>query len=163
MNLSFAQLEGKWYCCGRAGHKSPSCRDKNKPKEDWAINKVQQGHAQAQPITSDTSTLTSVDSNKPPSSQASQQANVNLFGWAGAHIKLQFYEASEMREWILLDNQSSFTVFCNPKMVENIQMSTNGSMQLAINGGSMVTNMKADLSKWGEVNHAHHSDTYVCK
>ena len=25
VNLSFAQLEGKCYCCGRAGHKSPLC------------------------------------------------------------------------------------------------------------------------------------------
>ena len=23
--LSFAQLEGKWYCCGKAGHRSPQC------------------------------------------------------------------------------------------------------------------------------------------
>jgi hypothetical protein len=36
-------------------------------------------------------------------------------------------------------------------MVENIRMSTNGSMHLATNGGSMVTNMKADLPQWGEV------------
>jgi hypothetical protein len=150
VNLSFAQLEGKCYCCGKAGHKSPSCQDKNKPKEEWAINKAQ-SHAQAQANTSDTSTVTSVNSNNPPSSQASQQANVNQFGWTGAHMKLQFYQASEMRDWILLDNQSSVTVFCNPKMVENIRMSTNGSMHLATNGGSMVTNMKADLPKWEEV------------
>ena len=150
VNLSFAQLEGKCYCCGKAGHKSPSCRDKNKPKEEWAINKAQ-SHAQAQANTSDTSTVTSVNSNNPPSSQASQQANANQFGWTGAHMKLQFYQASEMRDWILLDNQSSVTVFCNPKMVNNIRMSTNGSMHLATNGGSMVTNMKADLPEWGEV------------
>lgn len=25
VNLSFAQLEGRCYCCGKAGHKSPSC------------------------------------------------------------------------------------------------------------------------------------------
>jgi hypothetical protein len=30
-------------------------------------------------------------------------------------------------------------------------MSTNGSMHLATNGGSMVTNMKADYPQWGEV------------
>jgi hypothetical protein len=119
VNLLFAQLEGKCYCCGRAGHKSPTCRDKNKPKEEWAINKAQQSHAQAQAATLDTSTVISVNSNNPPSSQASQQANVNQVGWAGAHVKLQFYQASEMRDWILLDNQSSVTVFCNPKMVEN--------------------------------------------
>ena len=61
------------------------------------------------------STVTSINFNNPPSSQASQQANVNRVGWAGAHIKLQFDQASEMGDWILLDNQSSVTVFCNQK------------------------------------------------
>jgi hypothetical protein len=32
INLSFAQLEGKCYCCGKTGHKSPQCRFKDKPK-----------------------------------------------------------------------------------------------------------------------------------
>ena len=45
--LSFAQLEGKCYCCGKAGHKSPECRHKEKiPCDEWAINKAQ-SHAQA--------------------------------------------------------------------------------------------------------------------
>jgi hypothetical protein len=32
INLSFAQLKGKCYCCGKAGHKSPQCQFKDKPK-----------------------------------------------------------------------------------------------------------------------------------
>jgi hypothetical protein len=36
-------------------------------------------------------------------------------------------------------------------MVENIRMSTNESMHLATNGGSMVTKVKADLPQWGQV------------
>ena len=50
VNLSFAQLEGKCYCCKRAGPKAPSCQDRNKPKEEWATNKAQQSHAQAQAL-----------------------------------------------------------------------------------------------------------------
>jgi hypothetical protein len=46
INLSFAQLQGKCYCCGKPGHKSPQCRFKDKPKLDWSINKTQQSHAQ---------------------------------------------------------------------------------------------------------------------
>jgi hypothetical protein len=30
--LSFSQLDGKCYCCGKAGHKSPNCRWNSKPK-----------------------------------------------------------------------------------------------------------------------------------
>jgi len=39
--LSFTQMEGKCYCCGKAGHKSPDCYSKSKiPREEWAINKT---------------------------------------------------------------------------------------------------------------------------
>jgi hypothetical protein len=45
--LSFAQLEGKCYCCEKLGHKSPDCRSKEKiPRDEWAINKAQQ-HVQS--------------------------------------------------------------------------------------------------------------------
>ena len=37
------------------------------------------------------------------------------------------------------------------RMVKNIRVSTNRSMHLATNSGSMVTYMKADIPKWGEV------------
>ena len=37
-DLSFAQMEGRCYCCGKPGHQSPQCRENNKPKSEWAIN-----------------------------------------------------------------------------------------------------------------------------
>jgi hypothetical protein len=109
VNLLFAQLEGKCYCCGKAGHKLPSCRDKNKPKEEWAINKAQQSHAQAT-LSSDSSAVGSVTASSTQGSQPT--SGVSQSGWAGAHIQLQFHQqAFEMRDWVLLDNQSSVTVF----------------------------------------------------
>ena len=153
VSLSFAQMEGKCYCCRKAGHKSPLCRDKNKPKEQWAINKARQSHAQA--AGSDRSTVASVDvpnqatqaTSPRPSSGGSQT------GWAGTHIDLQFHQfTDEMRDWILLDNQSSVTIFCNKDMVNNVRESENGqSMYLATNGGTLVTTKKATLSDWGDV------------
>jgi hypothetical protein len=51
--LSFAQMEGKCYCCGKPDHKLPTCRHKNKPKDEWAINNAkinqQQQHKQTKP------------------------------------------------------------------------------------------------------------------
>jgi hypothetical protein len=32
--LSFTKLEGKCYCCGKTGHKSPKCNEKSKPREE---------------------------------------------------------------------------------------------------------------------------------
>ncbi len=131
VNLSFAQFEGKYYCCGKAGHKLPLCRYKDKPKDEWAINKAQQSHAQAAGL--DSSTVASTNSS-PTASQClplTVEATINQTGWAGAHVELQFYQASEMRDWILLDNQSSLTVLYNPNMVRNIWPSDSGTMHLA--------------------------------
>ena len=40
--LSFAQLDNACHCCGKKGHGSDKCYQRNKmPKEDWFINKLQ--------------------------------------------------------------------------------------------------------------------------
>jgi hypothetical protein len=69
-------------------------------------------------------------------------------GWTGACI--QFYQATAMCNWILLDNQSTVMIFCNPKMVSNIR-DTNVTLALMTNGGVLLTNKKANLPGWGEV------------
>jgi hypothetical protein len=38
--MSFANIEGKSYCCGKVGHKSPACQMKDKfPRDKWAIKR----------------------------------------------------------------------------------------------------------------------------
>ena len=149
VNLSFAQMEGKCYGCGKAGHKSPSCREKSKTKEQWAINKAQQSHAQTATGSSDSSTVASVLI--PTKQSTALSSGTSSTGWAGAHVDLQFHQyADEMCDWILLDNQSSVTVFCNKDMVNNIHESKE-SMHLATNGGTLITTKEADLPHWGKV------------
>jgi hypothetical protein len=46
ITLSFAQMEGKCYCCGKADHRSTTCCHKDRPTAEWAINKAQQSFAQ---------------------------------------------------------------------------------------------------------------------
>jgi hypothetical protein len=43
-------------------------------------------------------------------------------GWSAAHV--QFYQAKEMKKWILLDNGSTVDLFCNPNLATNIHTTT---------------------------------------
>ena len=40
LDLSFAQMDGRCFCCGREGHKADTCKHKSKPKSEWAMNKA---------------------------------------------------------------------------------------------------------------------------
>jgi Reverse transcriptase (RNA-dependent DNA polymerase) len=141
LELSFATIEGKCYCCGKAGHKSPACRLKDKiPKEEWAINKAK---AKEESTTKQQSHATTTTKEKDDSS-------VSKAGWSGAHIQHQFMQSESMRDWIILDNGSTVNLFCNPKFVNNIR-TTNELLELNTNGGQLFTNQCATVPDYGEV------------
>ena len=82
--LSFAQLEGQCYCCGKRGHKLPDCNKKDKfPKPEWAINKSQQQFAQEQKTQTNSSSAAS--SNNSVRTEPRSEPTV---GWAGLHHSL---------------------------------------------------------------------------
>jgi hypothetical protein len=141
---SFAQLKEKCYCNGKPGHRSPQCHEKNHPREEWAIHKAKQSHLQA-PESASSATGGSNNTNE---NGANTQGQTITTRWIGAHI--QFYQATTMHNWILLDNQSTVMNFCNPKMVTNIR-DTNETHALTTNAGVLLTNKKADVPGWGEV------------
>jgi hypothetical protein len=76
------------------------------------------------------------DSQKSTSTNNTSQQSSSE-GWSGA--QLQFYQAEEMKKWIMLDNGSTFSLFCNPDLVENIR-ETSETLQLSTNGGELSTN-----------------------
>ena len=110
ITFSFMQMEGKCYCCGKQGHKSPDCQQKDKiPKEEWAINKLQQQYNKMNSDKKSSTDNSTISSNK----------SKTKVGWAGVHCA--FTQATDLRELILLDSDSTDTIFCNLDYVSNIQ------------------------------------------
>jgi hypothetical protein len=116
----------------------------NKPREEWAIDKAQRNFVQTQETGSTTiATTTSTESSQ--NSESTRTSN----GCAGTHLQYGFAQADVMKKWILLDNQSSVTVFLNKDLVSNIQP-TEDTLNLHTNGGVLTTYMKCDIPHWGE-------------
>ena len=149
--LSFAQLEGKCYCCGKGGHKSPQCKSKSKPKEEWAINKAKkedQSHATAA-VPATTQASIAPTTNAPTQQNAATPTVVSdITGWIGMHT--QFFQGHQMKDVILLDNQSTTDIFCNPTLVENIRK-TSETLTLATNAGNLKTDLVGDVPGYGTV------------
>ena len=79
--------------------------------------------------------------------QQSGQANAEQHvGWASLHCS--FAQMYNMRDLILLDSDSSDTVFCNEKYVINIRPSDE-ILQLNTNGGIMESQEKCDVPHLG--------------
>eukprot|EP00978_Attheya_sp_CCMP212_P024668 scaffold77882_cov56-Attheya_sp.AAC.1 len=151
VTLSFAQMEGKCNCCGKQGHRSDTCRDKAKPKPEWSINhaKIDRGNSHAQVKSEKHAELDTASASDLMKSSFSIQGNQErTVGWAGAHIDLSFFQADELRSWILLDNESSTTIFCNKKYVSNI-MESMKVMDLRTNRGSLRSDKECDVPELG--------------
>jgi hypothetical protein len=71
-----------------------------------------------------------------------------MSGWSGANV--QFYEALDMKNIILLDNQSTVSLFCNKNYVE-IVWEVKEQLELATNGGILRTNKKTFVKGFGDV------------
>ena len=140
----------KWKdCCGRPGHKSPGCRNKDKtPRDEWAIHKSQQ-HAQS-----------SSDAASSSGSTVSSKSKINepAIGWAGLHCS--FAQTVNMKELILLDSDSTDTVFCNPKYVSNIRDSED-PLSISTNGGVMKSHQKCDIPHIKDVWYNENSMTNI--
>jgi hypothetical protein len=89
-HLSFAQLEGRCYCCRVEGHLSPDCPHKSRPKSKWYMKTGQvfiqttsqptlQSSGTILTITSNTNSTTTLENNYPTTSPR---------GWQGYHAQL---------------------------------------------------------------------------
>ena len=54
-----------------------------------------------------------------------------------------------MREWVLLDSDSTHTIFCNPEYVSDI-VDVDETLNLGTNGGVLVSNQKCNVAGLGQ-------------
>jgi hypothetical protein len=137
--LGFSQIVGRCHCCGKPGHKSPKCWN-NKPRHEWAIHKFKNqsilGNNSSNESQSNTNRTTSTQS-------VTTTATSNVMSeWCGTNV--QFYQALDMKSIILLDNQSTVSLFCNRNFVERVWR-VKDQLELATNGGKLYTNLKASV------------------
>ncbi len=150
------------YICGEPGHKVPKCKKKNKnPKELWFMNRAQQHYMCDQSQQEDDNSLIKSEAPSQCSSWSGRSSD-QKGGWSGLHITLQQNEADahkshgmsehlkSTKDYIMLDNSLTISLFANPDLVDNICHSKN-TMLLATNAGTQENNTKATVEGFGDV------------
>ena len=174
-NNNEEQSRFRCFKCGRKTCKGNNqCTHKNKPKSEWACMKAMDyadSHSRnsfAQP-----STISEDDNNSAVSSitesqshhndsrvQESVQNNDDLPAWfhfMDTHEwedSCIFQNNSSLQKWmklvIILDNQSSASLFSNKELVQKI-MQGNKTLRVYTNAGSMKTSMTPEVPAFGKV------------
>jgi hypothetical protein len=122
---------------GKVGHKSPKCQHaKDMKGEDWAINKSQ-SHAQQK---SKTPSVVGPPSSVTAGSKLRPEPQV---GWAGVHCA--FAQASNLSDMILLDSDSTDSVFVIRSMLQTNIRDSKDTLKILTNGGTLKTTQKCDV------------------
>ena len=153
--LTFAQVQGKCYCCGKSGHRSTQCKLKDKiPKEDWYINNVQLTQTN-KPVKRDMDTETATTQNTfdtNTDSTISTKSTHKRIGWSNLHYNMsncQTNKHKELRELVLLDSDSTNTIFCNENYVSNIQ-NAETPLEIQTNGGILTITQTCEIPHLGK-------------
>ena len=156
-------MEGRCYCCGKLNHKSPKCHYRNKPKSQWAINKMPE-LVQAQNLVAAAATMTPDDMITTQPVPTSTDTNINQatspFSWMAVQTTgVAMSQVRDiMKDWILLNSQSLADVFCNLEFVKDIH-DTGEILSLTMNTGTLTTSSKATVPGYGKVWFASHAIT----
>jgi hypothetical protein len=145
--LLFAQMEGKCYCCGKKGHRSPEFYSKSKiPQAEWAINKSQQ-HAQQKKKNAE---------EKVASASTASEAKTNeeaLVGWTGLHYS---FAQAAMKCFYSVGQRFNRLYSLQP----NIQ-DLGTPLSINTNGGVMNSTHKCDIMHMEDVWHNESSVTNI--
>ena len=123
------------YKCKQQGHKAPECQLNNSDNNNNIGNT--NNNAQNSTNTSNTNVQSS-----------SSESGMQLFNIQTEYCN--FLGKDNLKNWILLDNQSTTDIFCNPAYLTNIHDSGE-QMTVFTNGGSLTTTKKGTLNGYGKV------------
>ena len=166
---SFAQFEGKCWCCGKKGHHSPKCPQcGSAPKADWAAGKTKEMQ-HAQHVIDDASSecanddCTAATSTSATTMQASSSEHpfwatggTNCFQIVQAMIpdhaseQVSLLQYDDLKDLLLLDSASLMHVFCNEDVVDRA-WDNDQCLTLATNGGPFETCKKGHVPECDDI------------
>jgi hypothetical protein len=142
------------YCCGKKGHYSNKCPEKDKrSKDEWAVKKAMmhtQVELEKESEEKDDNDNVSQASRRSNKSDKQREWNNLIIKKESLHNDGKQWASNTKEDSILLDNGSTLSLFGNPKMVTNIRESKT-TLELVTNAGTRTTKKIADVPGYGTV------------
>ena len=150
--------------CGAIGHIRPECPNSDDGKPDVKPRKQEKAAAPisilkdkaSEKKTKKKATFAQSSGSDTETEDESQMLNVGFVNDDGSMFNFTFVNPStsspriDLKNMILLDNQSTVDLFCNRELVASV-WDTDESMTVHGNGGNLTTKQKAHVSNYGDV------------
>jgi hypothetical protein len=145
----FWQKKATCHHCKQVGHICPNCpklsEDLTQKKDEPGTTSRKSKDKQIKSALKKKTTFAQTAASKDSATESEPETKFFNFGFCSTTSS-----PLNLRDMILLDNQSTVDLFCNPKLVSFITK-TKQSMTVLGNGGTLTANTKAHVENYGSV------------